>query len=348
MLSPTLTIQNKDFSYPVFIASNCLRDHSLWSSLISQQQVFIVSDENVAPLYLEKFSNALTNKQITHTILACGEKSKNLTQFANIIDHLAENNYARDCLIVGLGGGVVTDLAGFVAACYMRGVDFIQIPTSLLAQVDAAIGGKTAVNHPQAKNLIGCFYQPKAVIIDTNTLTTLDERNFRAGLAEVIKMAVSFDENLFGYLEQQMAQLLERNQKVLQYIIQRCCELKANIVTQDEKEQGLRSLLNFGHTYGHALEKIDNYQRYLHGEAVAIGMVIAAELSVKDKLLSVSEQQRLVHLIASAGLPTQIPSTLNQTELNKSLLLDKKIKNGKLSMVLLKKIGQARSTIIKN
>ena len=342
MLNAQLIVQNAQFSYPVFIGDKLISSTTLWQELVLPNQIFIISDEHVAPHYLEPLMTSLGNRQLNYFILKAGEASKNLIQFEAITDALVNQNYGRDSLIIGLGGGMVTDIAGFTAACYMRGIAFITIPTTLLAQVDAAIGGKTALNHAKAKNLIGFFHQPTAVIIDIDSLNTLPDREFRAGLAEVIKMAVTLDADFFSYLESHITQILARDKTILSYLIQRCCELKASIVQADEKEQGIRSILNFGHTYGHALESFNHYATYLHGEAVAIGMVIAAEISVNTLNLNPNDKDRLINLIASVGLPTSIPSTIDQAELNQTLALDKKVRDGKLRMVLLEKIGCAK------
>ncbi len=341
MINTALEVQLKDSSYPIFIAHALLSDKWLWNSILPHSKVMIITDDQVAPLYLNTVREALSPREVHLLVLKAGESSKNIREFEKIIDALVQHSFHRDSSIIALGGGVITDIAGFAAACYLRGIHFIQAPTTLLAQVDAAIGGKTAINHTQAKNLVGCFYQPKAVVIDLDTLNSLPEREFRSGIAEMIKMAVSLDASFFNYLEENMPLLLAKDPEVLQTAIKRCCEIKAEIVQADEKEAGLRAILNFGHTIGHALEHYGNYSDYLHGEAVALGMIVAAEFSVKHGGLHESHKNRLIQLIQKAELPDRLPSPLNYDKLMAALSQDKKYREEQLHVIILTEIGHA-------
>lgn len=264
-------------SYPIYIDSGLFKDNSLLSSHVRSTRVCIVSNDVVAPLYLEALKAQLVGYDIDEVILPDGEAEKSLANFDVIMSHLLKNIHGRDTTLIALGGGVIGDITGFAAACYQRGIDFIQVPTTLLSQVDSSVGGKTAVNHPLGKNMIGAFYQPKAVIIDIDSLTTLPEREFNAGMAEVIKYGILGDYDFFVWLETHITEIKSGDRATLIKMIETCCQCKADIVTADETEAGIRALLNLGHTFGHAIEAEQGYGVWLHGEAVATGMVIASQ-----------------------------------------------------------------------
>jgi 3-dehydroquinate synthase len=274
-------------------------------------------------------------------ILPDGEAFKTLTVLNQIFDCLLQQQFDRQTTLVALGGGVIGDMTGFAAACYQRGVSFIQIPTTLLAQVDASVGGKTGVNHPLGKNMIGAFYQPQCVVIDTNTLQTLDERQLQAGLAEVIKYGLINDADFFTWLEEHITQLLARETEALRFAITRSCRNKAHIVAQDEREAGLRALLNLGHTFAHAIETGLNYDHYLHGEAVAIGLCLSAQMSARLGWLPDNVVTRIQQLVAKANLPTCIPKSLTVEQLLTAMQVDKKVQAGKVRLILLQAMGHA-------
>jgi 3-dehydroquinate synthase len=301
----------------------------------------VVSNETVAPLYLERVVSSLEGLRVESVILPDGEQYKNLQVLNNIYDALLTQRFDRKCTLVALGGGVVGDMTGFAAATYQRGVDFIQIPTTLLSQVDSSVGGKTGVNHPLGKNMIGAFHQPRCVIADTDTLNTLDDRQLSAGLAEVIKYGLIDDLEFFTWLEGNVAALLRREPEAMAYAIARSCEDKARVVAADEKEAGRRALLNLGHTFGHAIETGMGYGEWLHGEAVGAGMVLAAELSAHLGWIESAVVERIHHLIAAAGLPVQAPSTLSSERFLELIAVDKKVLDGVLRLVLMKGLGQS-------
>ncbi|SDW45181.1 3-dehydroquinate synthase [Nitrosomonas oligotropha] len=329
-------------SYPIHIGHGILQHIDLIVSCLPQKRVAIVSNSTVAPLYLEKLQTAL-EKQGVRTmpiILPDGETHKNWETLNIIFDALLKNHCERNTTILALGGGVVGDLTGFAAATYLRGVPFIQIPTTLLAQVDSSVGGKTGINHPLGKNMIGAFYQPLMVLADSATLNTLPDRELRAGLAEVIKYGLIRDPAFFDWLEQNMHRLLARDPVTLNEAIQRSCENKAEIVAADEKEKGIRALLNLGHTFGHAIENGMGYGVWLHGEAVAAGTVMAAELSRRMKLISEADVQRIRKIFIQAGLPVVAPEMPAEKYLE-LMLLDKKVESGKTRFIVLNRIGEA-------
>lgn len=302
----------------------------------------IISDAKVAPLFGPRVKESLGRAGIETemVVVPAGETSKSLKSAERCYDQLAAHRLERKSFIVALGGGVVGDLAGFVAATYLRGVPFVQIPTTLLAQVDSSVGGKVGVNLKAGKNLVGAFYQPRLVLCDLDTLRTLPMREYRAGLAEVIKYGIIYDSELFERLDGDLEKLLRREAKVLAEMIARCCEIKAEVVAQDETESGLRAILNFGHTIGHALEAISHYGKYLHGEAISIGQVAAAKLSTETFGLSGGDVQRIEKLFERAGLPTHV--TLNQLQRNRlfaAMKLDKKVSAGEIKFVLARRIG---------
>ncbi len=300
----------------------------------------IISNETIAPLYLDKVRSLFTDRQCDQLILPDGERYKAQDSLARIYDELIQKQHHRDTTLIALGGGVIGDMTGFAASTYHRGTHFIQIPTTLLAQVDASIGGKTAINHPAGKNLIGSFYQPDAVIIDLDTLKTLPPREFRAGLAEVIKYALLEGGDFFERVYQALMQGLANNDSPdLAGIISECCRIKAAIVTEDERETGKRALLNLGHTFAHALETHSRYQRWLHGEAVAIGLYCAAQLSSRLGFLGEEQVILIDEMLTLAKLPSRIPGDIPLEELRAIMSQDKKIKNNKLRFILLKGIG---------
>jgi 3-dehydroquinate synthase len=293
-------------SYPILIGAGLIARPDLFDQYLFGRDVLLVSDTTVAPLYAAGVVGALGSRRVVEAILPDGEHHKTLANVARLIDVLVANRFGRDCTVIALGGGVVGDMAGFAAATYQRGVAFVQVPTTLLAQVDSAVGGKTAVNHPGGKNLIGAFHQPHLVVSDTSTLSTLPGRELRAGLAEVIKYGLICDPELFAWIEAHLGKLLSKDPAALAHVIRRSCEIKAAIVGRDEREQGERALLNFGHTFGHAAEAATAYREWLHGEAVGAGMVMAAAMSRECGLLSAPEAARVRRLVELAGLLRRI------------------------------------------
>jgi len=339
MSEQTLTVDLGERSYPIVIGAGLLDNgYDLTSHLVGEH-CLVVSNETVAPLYLDKLKSCLGNSSVTVIELPDGEEHKTVATVESILDRLVESKAGRDVTMVALGGGVVGDIAGFAAACYMRGVAFMQVPTTLLAQVDSSVGGKTGVNHPGGKNLIGAFHQPQNVLIDTDTLSTLPDREFRAGLAEVIKYGAIIDVDFFAWLENNIDALLARDPGALAHAIRRSCEIKAEIVAEDEREAGKRALLNFGHTFGHAIENTMGYGEWLHGEAVAAGMLMAATMSG----ISYEDMERLTRLTVAAGLPVEPPKT-GAGQLRGAMRLDKKVQANQLRFVLLHSLGDAYVT----
>ncbi len=332
-VSNTLAVELGDRSYPIVIGSGLLGGNYRLGDYIGGDDCLVVSNTTVAPLYLERLLPNLGGKEVSHITLPDGEQHKTVDTMQSILDALVESGANRDTTLIALGGGVVGDITGFAAACYMRGVDFIQVPTTLLAQVDSSVGGKTGVNHPEGKNLVGAFHQPAAVLIDTDTLQTLPDRELKAGLAEVIKYGAICDIAFFDWLEANMQALLERDADALAHAIRRSCELKAEVVAEDEREAGRRAILNFGHTFGHAIERCQGYGEWLHGEAVAAGMIMAANLSGV-------ETTRLAALIAAAGLPTEPPDIAPGDWMN-AMGMDKKVQQKQIRFVLLHELGNA-------
>jgi len=332
----TINVELGERSYPIVVGRDLLGGNFDLNDHLAGGDCLIVSNETVAPLYLDKLKANLASSDTRTVELPDGEEFKTLATAGIVLDALIGGGANRDTTVVALGGGVVGDIAGFAAACYMRGVAFIQVPTTLLAQVDSSVGGKTGVNHPQGKNLIGAFHQPRIVLIDTSTLATLPARELRAGLAEVIKHGAIADIVFFEWLEKNISALLALDPDAVAYAVQRCCEIKAEVVAEDEREAGRRALLNFGHTFGHAIEHCLGYGEWLHGEAVAAGMVMAAQLSGIDG----DELVRLQNLLVSAGLPTKPPSVGAQAILD-AMGMDKKVLQKQLRFVLLGKLGRA-------
>jgi len=337
----TLKVELGTRSYPILIGAGLLGSPEAIRPLVPGRDLLIVSNTTVAPLYLARLVESFPTQRRIEAILADGEVHKTLANASRVLDVLVSNRFGRDCTVIALGGGVVGDLAGFAAACYQRGVALVQIPTTLLAQVDSAIGGKTAVNHPGGKNLIGAFHQPVAVISDTATLATLPPRELRAGLAEVIKYGLMCDMQLFEWLEKNMDKILGNDPEALAHVVRRSCEIKAKIVGKDEREErGDRALLNLGHTFGHAVESATGYRKWLHGEAVGAGLVMAAAMSREIGLVSPEELVRVHSLVERAGLPTRSAGVAPGTVLE-HMRIDKKVQAGRMRLVLLRRIGNA-------
>lgn len=327
-------------SYTIVIGTNLLDDAALLSEQIAARDVLIVTNETIAPLYLERLAQSLGDRRVSRLVLRDGEQFKTLESFAQILDALIKGRFNRDAAVVALGGGVIGDMAGFAAACYQRGIDYVQVPTTLLAQVDSSVGGKTAVNHPDAKNMIGAFHQPKAVIADVGTLATLPAREWAAGLAEVVKYGLIRDIGFLQWIERNADALRVRDEDATIAAVKRSCEIKAAVVGADEREQGLRAILNLGHTFAHAIETATGYTQWLHGEAVAAGMVMAADMSVRLGWLAQDDVARIVELLQRFDLPTSPPRI--GAERGRELMgMDKKVLKGRLRLVLLRQLGDA-------
>jgi len=336
-----INVELANNAYPVYLGHGLLTEHSLWDKHLGSGKTLIVSNDVVAPLYLEALKSTLSARDPKVHIIPDGEPFKTTETWNGIIDKLVGMQARRDVNIVALGGGVVGDITGFAAASYMRGVRFLQAPTTLLAQVDASVGGKTGINHEKGKNLVGAFHQPAAVVIDSATLATLTDREFNAGLAEVVKYGAICDPQFFAWLEQHTGDINNRNVEALDYLIYRSVMNKAEIVAEDEKEAGIRALLNFGHSFGHALEAETRYSEFLHGEAVAIGMVIAARLSESRGLCGPETTERVSALLSRFALPVKIPQGISINGLIDALELDKKAIASGLRLILLNSIGHA-------
>ncbi|MDO6460551.1 3-dehydroquinate synthase [Granulosicoccaceae sp. 1_MG-2023] len=335
----TLNIDLGERSYPIHIGPGLLARPDLLTGAIGGQNVLIVSNETVAPLYLERVKAALGDYNTQTLVLRDGEQYKTLDELTKIYDKLLELRFDRRCTLIALGGGVIGDMTGFAAASYQRGVNFIQIPTTLLAQVDSSVGGKTGVNHPLGKNMIGAFHQPVAVIADTDSLNTLPDRELRAGLAEVIKYGLLIDFAFFEWLEDNLSGLLQRDTATLSHAIAHCCRIKAQVVANDEREKGQRALLNLGHTFGHAIETGMGYGAWLHGEAVGTGMCMAADLSCRLGRISEADRDRAIALIDAAGLPVKAPSSLTEERFLALMSQDKKVTDKTLNLVLFEQLG---------
>jgi len=337
----TLQVDLAERSYPIYIGADLLRRADLLAPHIIGRQVAIVTNETVAPLYLDTLKAALGGYAVTAIVLPDGEAFKTWETLQQIFDGLLGARHDRHTTVIALGGGVVGDMAGFAAACYQRGVNFIQIPTTLLSQVDSSVGGKTGINHPLGKNMVGAFYQPQAVLIDTASLTTLPARELSAGLAEVIKYGLICDEPFLSWLEQHMPALRALDQEALTAAIERSCAAKARIVGADEREAGLRATLNLGHTFGHAIETQQGYGVWLHGEAVAAGTVMALEMSQRLGWITLAERNRGIRLLQAAGLPVVPPQDMTPEQFLAHMAVDKKVLDGQLRLVLLRHIGEA-------
>ncbi|MCA2014691.1 3-dehydroquinate synthase [Vibrio tritonius] len=337
-----ITVNLGERSYPISIGAGLFNDPALLS-LSAKQKVLVISNVTVAPLYADKITAMLNHIGCQSAVLELpdGEKYKSLDTFNTVMTYLIEHNYSRDVVVIALGGGVIGDLVGFASACYQRGVDFIQIPTTLLSQVDSSVGGKTAVNHPLGKNMIGAFYQPKSVLIDTDCLKTLPEREFAAGMAEVIKYGVIYDQDFFVWLEENLDALYSLDVKALTYAIARCCSIKAEVVALDEKESGIRALLNLGHTFGHAIEAELGYGNWLHGEAVSAGSAMAARTAQLQGMITQEQADRIIALFKRAKLPVHTPESMSFDDFMKHMMRDKKVLAGELRLVLPTSIGTA-------
>lgn len=334
----TVKIKEKEKTYPIYIGSDII---NRISESLTPRKILIISSPFIFTNYGEDLFEILKKKRFKTLkwLVPPGEKYKSWQEVEKIVSFLLENNFHRDDIILALGGGVIGDLAGFVAAIYQRGIPFIQVPTTLLAQVDSSVGGKVAVNHSLGKNMLGAFYQPQAVWIDLKTLLTLPPREWRAGLAEVIKYGVIKDEDFFAFLEQNTEGLTPNNEELLKQIVANSCQIKGTIVELDEQDQGVRNILNFGHTIGHALESVTDYTRFLHGEAVAIGMVAACQLAVELGIGEISLVERIKNLLLKVGLPVDIPQDIDVEKIINNLALDKKINSGKIRFVLPRRVG---------
>jgi len=334
------TVNLEDNSYPIFIGEGASLSLENFEGYIAGKDIAIVTNEVVAPLYLNEISDLFSHMNVIEYILPDGEQEKKLKTVHKIIDRLMEAGLGRDSTLIALGGGVVGDITGFTASIFMRGINFIQIPTTLLAQVDASVGGKTAVNHKAGKNLIGSFHQPKCVICDSRFLETLKATEISAGLSEIIKYGLIYDREFFQWLQKNIQQILSNDPVAVAHAIQRSCAIKAEIVAQDEKEQSVRALLNFGHTFGHAIEKLTGYGNWTHGDAVAVGMVLAARLSENMSLITPEDVQNIEEILTAANLPISLPS-IDPAELLATMQSDKKVKDRNIQLVLLKDIGEA-------
>jgi 3-dehydroquinate synthase len=339
-VTSTLLVQLGARSYPILVGADLLRDAECLARFVAGRQVCIVTNETVAALYLETLETSLSRFAVDVCILPDGEQYKTLATYGTLIDHLMAHRHARTTTLVALGGGVIGDITGFAAATYQRGVAFVQVPTTLLALVDSSVGGKTAVNHPAGKNMIGAFHQPRAVIADLDTLATLPQREYLAGIAEIVKYGVIRDAAFFAWLERNVAPLLARHRDALDHAVVTSCSIKAAVVGADEREDGLRAILNFGHTFGHAIETLTRYE-YLHGESVAIGMVMAADTSMRCGMLDAGSAVRIKALVASFGLPVTPPGNLTEVAMRSAMGVDKKVVDGRLRLVLARGLGDA-------
>jgi len=327
-------------SYPILIGPRLLEDAQLLSTHITARSLLIVTNETIAPLYLPKLQSALQGRRVATLILPDGEQHKTLESFSRILDSLVAERMNRDAAAVALGGGVIGDMVGFAAACYQRGIDYVQVPTTLLAQVDSSVGGKTGVNHPRGKNMIGAFHQPRCVLADTSTLQTLPAREYSAGLAEVVKYGFIYDIAFLQWIEANVEPLRAREDAVVMHAVRRSCEIKADVVGQDEREHGLRAILNLGHTFGHAIETASGYGNWLHGEAVAAGMVMAADMSTRLGWLQQAERDRVVQVLTRLGLPVE-PPRIGAQRGRELMGMDKKVLGGRIRLVLLQGLGKA-------
>lgn len=336
----TIKVELDERAYPIKIGSGITGSDFL-KKAIQGSQALVVTNETIAPLYLQPLLDSCQGVQLDSLVLPDGEQYKNLDYLSKIFDELLQKKHSRTTTLIALGGGVIGDMTGYAAACYQRGVNFVQVPTTLLAQVDSSVGGKTAVNHPLGKNMIGAFHQPQAVLIDTDTLSTLPDREYSAGMAEVIKYGLIADADFLDWLEANMSALMARDAECIAKCIRTSCQTKADVVAADEREQNIRAILNLGHTFGHAIEAAQHYKEWLHGEAVAAGMVMAAKFSQKLGWITANDVHRVELIIAAANLPIKVPGNIGTDTFLDYMGLDKKVLNGKLRLVLLKKLGEA-------
>jgi len=339
----SLTVELGERAYPIFIGTDILQDCNI-ANYIGAKQVMVVTNETIAPLHLDKLCDALSDFDVHCTVLPDGEQYKTLEYVNSIFDQLLLNTHNRTTTLIALGGGVVGDMTGFAAASYQRGVNFIQIPTTLLSQVDSSVGGKTGVNHPLGKNMIGAFYQPRLVIADVRYFNTLPKREFAAGLSEVFKYGLIYDATFFNWLESNIDDLVSRDENALCYAIRRSCEIKAEVVAQDEKEQGIRAWLNLGHTFGHAIETHQGYGNWLHGEAVSAGTMMALDLSNRLGWIDTDLVERSKALFEKAELPVLPPKNMSQQDFLSLMSVDKKVLHGTIRLVLIEQLGRATVT----
>ncbi len=327
-------------SYPILIGARLLEDAELIDAQVRARSVLIVTNETIAPVYLPTLVRSLGERRIAEIVLPDGEQHKTLATLSSILDAMMDARLNRDAAVIALGGGVVGDMAGFAAACYQRGIAYIQMPTTLLAQVDSSVGGKTGVNHPKGKNMIGAFHQPRCVIADIATLGTLSDREYRAGLAEVVKYGLIYDLAFLEWLEANAEALAAREERAIVHAVRRSCEIKAEVVALDERESGLRAILNLGHTFGHAIETASGYGNWLHGEAVAAGMSVAADMSMRLGWISAADRDRADRLLSRFGLPTAAPK-IGSARALELMGMDKKVLEGRVRLVLLRALGKA-------
>lgn len=342
-MSQALRVDLGSRSYPILIGPGLIQQPSSYA-VLEDRPALLLTDHNVAALHLNAVRQAAGLPEARCLVVPAGETSKSLKQLGEVLDWMLEQRLPRDGVLIALGGGVIGDLAGFAAAIYQRGIDFLQIPTSLLAQVDSSVGGKTGINHPLGKNMIGAFHQPLSVIADSDVMRTLPPREWRAGLAEVIKYGLLGDAEFLAWLEDNTAALLDQAPARVHHAVERCCAMKAAIVAADERESGQRALLNLGHTFGHAIEAEMGYGQWLHGEAVAAGMVLAARMSARLNWISDADLDRVRRLIAAYELPVEPPQQMNPSHFHQHMALDKKVAAGKLRLVLLRALGKAELT----
>ena len=332
----------QDRSYPISIGHGFVGSAIFWAPLVADRAVVLVTDDQVGPLYGARLKAALGDvSQLTEVVLPAGEAHKDLASIHTILDAALADKHERGSLFIALGGGVVGDMTGFAAACFLRGADFIQVPTTLLAQVDSSVGGKTGVNHAMGKNLIGAFHQPRHVVIDLETLASLPDREFAAGLAEIIKYGLIRDAAFFNWLIENVQRVIARDTQALALAIERSDRIKPEVVSEDEEEGGVRAHLNFGHTFGHAIERLQGYGAWLHGEAVAAGMVIASRLSVDQGALSPAVVDQLESFNRAVGLPVAVPPEISTSDLLNAMGSDKKVAAGKVRYILLRELGDA-------
>jgi 3-dehydroquinate synthase len=337
----TLTVDLDNRSYPIYIGDRIFSDDALLTKHIKGKQVMVVTNTTIAGLYLDEIMAAMASFSVVSCVLPDGEQHKTLDVLNQIFDRLLESKFNRSATLIALGGGVVGDMTGFAAASYQRGIDFIQIPTTVLSQVDSSVGGKTGVNHALGKNMIGAFYQPKAVFADLSVLSSLPSRELSAGIAEIIKYGLIQDNQFLLWLENNIPALLLLDPAALTYAIKRSCQCKAEIVAQDEREGGIRAILNLGHTFGHAVETDQGYGNWLHGEAVAVGMVVACVLSARLGWISMADVKRVSAIVESANLPVKLPQNMTPERFLELMSIDKKVIDGELRLVLLKGLGEA-------
>lgn len=340
----TLAVELANHAYPIHIGSSLLDRTELYAPHIGPGGVLVVTNETVAPLYLDRVLGALGEWRTATVVLPDGEKHKTWETLNRIFDQLIAERFGRDVTVVALGGGVVGDMAGFAAACYQRGVDYIQVPTTLLAQVDSSVGGKTAINHPGGKNMVGAFHQPVCVIADVDTLGSLPPREMRCGVAETIKYGLIRDPEFFDWMECNALGMLDHDSDLITSAVERACRNKAEVVASDEREHGERALLNLGHTFGHAIETGLGHGEWLHGEAVGAGMHLAADLSVRLGMLRQDALGRIAELLRRCELPLHVPATLDNNRIRELMAVDKKVKAGRIRLVLLEDIGRAVMT----